>query len=65
MELLLKSHPETGGGGSIPKDKVEDLGGDAHVDSLDDSEVILDPLEIMGLRHGGGVEWERRLQRPR
>ena len=64
MEQLLKSHPETGGGGSIPKDKVEDLGGDTHVDPLDDGKVILDPLGIMGLRHGGGVDVGAKIAAP-
>lgn len=53
LEQLPESHPETGGGGGIPEDEIKDLGRDAHVDPLDDGEVILDPLGIMGLRHGG------------
>lgn len=64
VEQLPESHPETGGGGSIPKDEIKDLGGDAHVDPLDDGVVILDQLGIMGLRHGGGVDVGTKIAAP-
>ena len=60
----MKGRPETGGGGGFPEDEIEDLGGDAHVDPLDDGEVILDPLGIMGLRHGGGVDVGAKIAAP-
>ena len=64
MEQLLKSRPETGGGGGVPEDEIEYLGGDAHVNPLDDGEVILDPLGIMRLRHGGGVDVGAKIAAP-
>ena len=54
LEELTESHPELGGGGSITKNEIKDLGGESHVDPLDDGEIILDPLRIMWLRDSGG-----------
>ena len=54
LEQLAEGDPELGGGGGIAEDEIEDLGGDSHVDPLDDSEIILDPLWVMRLRDSGG-----------
>ena len=54
LEQLAEGDPELGGGGGIAEDEIEDLSGDSHVDPLDDSEIILDPLRVTRLRDGGG-----------
>ena len=47
LEELTESHPEFGGGSSITKNEIEDLGGDSHVDPLYDGEIILDPYLLV------------------
>jgi hypothetical protein len=44
LEELTKSCPEIGGGGTITVHEIEDFRGDAHVNPLDNGEIILDPL---------------------
>ena len=47
LEELSEGCPEIGGGGNMTEDKIENIGGDAHVNPLDDGEIILDPLWIV------------------
>jgi hypothetical protein len=42
------------GGGGVAEDEVEDLGGDARLDPLDDGEIVFDSLGIIGPRHRVG-----------
>jgi hypothetical protein len=44
LEELTKSCPEIGGGGTITVHEIEDFRGDAHVNPLDNGEIVLDPL---------------------
>ena len=53
LEELAQGRPESGGGGGVAEDEVEDLSGDAGVDPLDNCEVIRDPARIC--RAGNGV----------
>jgi hypothetical protein len=48
LEELAQSHLESSGSGGLVEDEVEDLGGDACVDPLDDGEVISNPARISG-----------------
>jgi hypothetical protein len=52
LEELAQSRPESSGGGGLAEDEVEDLGGDARVDPLDDGEVVSNPARISGAWDG-------------
>jgi hypothetical protein len=52
LEELAQSRPESSGGGGLAEDEVEDLGGDARVDPLDDGEVVSNPARISGAWNG-------------
>jgi hypothetical protein len=56
LEELPKSRPKGGSSGGAAKDEIEDLGGDAGVDPLDDGEIVFDPLRIIGTRRNGAVD---------
>jgi hypothetical protein len=48
LEELAQGRPESSGSGGLAKDEIEDLGGDACVDPLDDGEVVRNPARIGG-----------------
>ena len=52
LEELSEGRPELSGGGSVAEDEIEDFSGHPGVDPLDDGEIVLDPLEVGGLRNG-------------
>jgi hypothetical protein len=52
LEELAQGRPESIGGGGLAEDEIEDLGGDARVDPLDDDEVIRNPARIGGAWNG-------------
>ena len=56
MKKLSERGPELGGGCIVNGDEVEELGGDAGVDPLDDGEIIGDPAWVGGLRNGGRLD---------
>jgi hypothetical protein len=51
LEELLKRIPKLGGSGVIVGDNIEQLGGDADVDLLDERQIILQPTWFAWLRH--------------
>jgi hypothetical protein len=53
LKKLLERGPELGSGGTIVGDEVEELGGDAGVDPLDDGEIVGDPAWVGGLGNRG------------
>jgi hypothetical protein len=52
LEELAQGRPESSGGGYLTEDEIEDLGGDAGVDPLDDGEVVRNPARIGGVGNG-------------
>jgi hypothetical protein len=52
LEELAQSRPKSIGCGGLAEDEVEDLGGDARVDPLDDGEVVSNPAGISGAWNG-------------
>jgi hypothetical protein len=52
LEELAQGRPESSGGGGLTEDEIEDLGGDAGVNPLDDGNVIRNPARIGGAGNG-------------
>lgn len=48
LEELTEGVPDVGSGGAVVIEHVEDLGGDAGVEPLDDREIVFQPLRIVG-----------------
>jgi hypothetical protein len=52
LEELAQGRLESNGGGGLAEDEIENLGGDAGVDPLDDGEVVRNPARIGGAWNG-------------
>jgi hypothetical protein len=56
LEELTKGRPKSSGSSSVAEHQVEDLGGDALIDPLNNSKIIFDPTRIMRLWRSGAVD---------
>ena len=58
LEELTEGVPDVGSGGAVVIEHVEDLGGDAGVEPLDDREIVFQPLRVVGAGKTVGSEVE-------